>query len=85
MPGHTNLGGTENLTWQFPSTPQPGMGGRVGAVTQGATVGGGTTVNGMAFDLASAADINAWEALGNEGWGWDGLESYIKKVRALVN
>ncbi|KAF1362267.1 FAD/NAD(P)-binding domain-containing protein, partial [Lizonia empirigonia] len=33
----------------------------------------------MAFDRASAADYNAWERLGNPGWGWDGLLPYFKK------
>ena len=36
-------------------------------------------VNGMAFDRASAADYDAWEQLGNPGWGWSGLLPYFKK------
>ncbi|KAF3031256.1 hypothetical protein E8E12_001456 [Didymella heteroderae] len=42
-------------------------------------VGGGSVVNGMAFDRASAADYNAWETLGNPGWGFNGLLPYFKK------
>ncbi|KAF3029630.1 hypothetical protein E8E12_000135 [Didymella heteroderae] len=45
----------------------------------GKVVGGGSVVNGMAFDRASAADYNAWERLGNPGWGWNGLLPYFKK------
>jgi choline dehydrogenase-like flavoprotein len=33
----------------------------------------------MFFDRGSAADYNAWEALGNPGWGWDGLLPYFRK------
>ena len=33
----------------------------------------------MAFDRASAADYDAWEQLGNPGWGWSGLLPYFKK------
>jgi hypothetical protein len=31
------------------------------------------------YDRASVTDYNAWEALGNQGWGWDGLLPYFKK------
>jgi choline dehydrogenase-like flavoprotein len=48
-------------------------------VLVGRVVGGGSVVNGMAFDRASAADYNAWEQLGNPGWGWNGLLPYFKK------
>ncbi|KAJ4381707.1 hypothetical protein N0V86_003071 [Didymella sp. IMI 355093] len=48
-------------------------------VLVGKVVGGGSVVNGMAFDRASAADYNAWEQLGNPGWGWNGLLPYFKK------
>jgi choline dehydrogenase-like flavoprotein len=33
----------------------------------------------MMYDRGSAADYDAWEALGNEGWGWDGLYPFFKK------
>lgn len=33
----------------------------------------------MAYGRGSAADFDAWEELGNPGWGWDGLLPYFKK------
>jgi choline dehydrogenase-like flavoprotein len=33
----------------------------------------------MVYDRGSAADYDAWEALGNKGWGWKGMEPYFKK------
>ncbi|RAR01774.1 gmc oxidoreductase [Stemphylium lycopersici] len=45
----------------------------------GNVVGGGSVVNGMAFDRASAADYNAWEQLGNSGWNFESLLYYFKK------
>ncbi|KAI8935443.1 hypothetical protein NX059_008017 [Plenodomus lindquistii] len=45
----------------------------------GNVVGGGSVVNGMAFDRASKADYDAWEQLGNSGWGWNSLLYYFKK------
>ena len=45
----------------------------------GKVVGGGSVINGMAFGRASATDYNAWEQLGNPGWGFNGLLPYFKK------
>ena len=42
-------------------------------------VGGGSVVNGMLADRGSKADYDAWEVLGNDGWGWDGLLPYFQK------
>jgi choline dehydrogenase-like flavoprotein len=42
-------------------------------------LGGGSVINGMVYDRGSAADYDAWEALGNNGWGWKGMEPYFKK------
>lgn len=33
----------------------------------------------MMYDRGSAADYDAWEALGNKGWGWSGIYPYFKK------
>ena len=63
------------------SAPEPFMGGKTYPVLQGAVAGGGSTVNGMQLDRASAADYDSWEKLGNPGWGWNGLFPYFKKVR----
>jgi choline dehydrogenase-like flavoprotein len=64
-----------NLTY----VPQVGLNGRAGPVAAGAIVGGGSAVNGMFFDRGSAADYDAWEQLGNPGWGWKDLLPYFKK------
>ncbi|KLU90485.1 alcohol dehydrogenase [Magnaporthiopsis poae ATCC 64411] len=61
------------------SAPQPGLGGRSFPLRIGMAVGGGSTVNGMAWDRGSAPDYDAWEALGNAGWGWDGLLPFFRK------
>ena len=34
----------------------------------------------MLLNRGSAADYDAWEALGNPGWGWEGLYPYFIKV-----
>ncbi|KAF6812814.1 choline dehydrogenase [Colletotrichum sojae] len=61
------------------SIPQPGLNGRTSGVQTGTVVGGGSTVNGMAFDRGSKADYDAWAELGNPGWDWENLVPYFKK------
>jgi choline dehydrogenase-like flavoprotein len=36
-------------------------------------------VQGMAYLRAQAAQINAWEHLGNDGWNWESLLPYYKQ------
>jgi choline dehydrogenase-like flavoprotein len=62
------------------SVPQAGLDNRTSPLYTGVVVGGGTVVNGMFFARGSAGDYDAWENLGNPGWGWDGLRPYFKKV-----
>ncbi|TQN69970.1 Dehydrogenase xptC, partial [Colletotrichum shisoi] len=65
------------------SVPQAHLGNRTSRLRIGATVGGGSTVNGMAWDRGSAADYDAWGALGNPGWGWEILLKYFRKSSTL--
>ena len=45
---------------------------------------GGSIVNGMLYDRAAAGDYDAWEALGNKGWGWEGMFPYFKKSTEFI-
>jgi choline dehydrogenase-like flavoprotein len=67
----------------YTSIPQAGLDNRTSVLYTGAVVGGGTVVNGMFFARGSAADYDAWEKLGNPGWGWKDLLPYFKKVCSL--
>jgi len=68
------------LWFNFTSVPQPGLRNRTCTLSTAATVGGGSTVNAMLFERGSKGDYDAWEALGNPGWGWNGLLPYFRKV-----
>lgn len=65
--------------YDITSAPDVNIGGQTRPVYVGNVVGGGSVVNGMAFDRASAADYDAWEQLGNSGWNWNSLLPYFKK------
>lgn len=62
------------------SVPQAHLNNATYPVLMGQCVGGGSTVNAMFLHRCPAVDYDAWETLGNPGWGWDSLLPYFKKV-----
>ncbi|KAJ4007607.1 hypothetical protein NW752_010273 [Fusarium irregulare] len=79
IPGHygKTLGGSYD--WKLETTPQKGLGGRTLPWPRGKVLGGTSALNYMAWNRASRDDYDAWEALGNQGWGWDGLLPFFKR------
>ncbi|KAK4692784.1 hypothetical protein P7C71_g4486, partial [Lecanoromycetidae sp. Uapishka_2] len=67
------------LMYNISSTPQAGLNDRRSEISAAASVGGGSTVNGMFLNRGAAEDYDAWEKLGNPGWGWKGMLPYFKK------
>ena len=60
--------------WQFETIAQPGLNGRALAWPRGKVLGGTSALNLMAWNRGHREDYDVWEELGNEGWGWDGLQ-----------
>jgi choline dehydrogenase-like flavoprotein len=67
--------------WQFKTVPQVGLNDRVLPWPRGKVVGGTSALNFMTWNRASRDDYDAWENLGNAGWGWDGLLSVCAVIR----
>lgn len=65
--------------WGVRSAPVEHLNNATFGVTLADVVGGGSVINGMVADRGSKADYDAWETLGNEGWGFDGLLPYFRK------
>ena len=63
--------------WQFETVPQPGLAGRSLPWPRGKVLGGTSALNFMTWNRPSRDDFDAWERLGNNGWGWDGLLSVV--------
>ncbi|KAF2275726.1 alcohol oxidase [Westerdykella ornata] len=85
LPYAANYDLNQTLFWpNYLSEPEPALGNLQMSVGVAEVLGGGSIVNGMAYDRGSAADYDAWEALGNRGWGWNGLLPFFKKGTELI-
>lgn len=67
--------------WPMVSVPQTALNDTIHLATCARVVGGGSTINAMIFLRGDVEDYEGWSALGNEGWSWDSLLPYFKKVR----
>lgn len=70
--------------WNISYAATPSVNGRNVPLPQGKVVGGSTKLNRMNFNRGSKSDYDSWEALGNEGWNWESLLPYFKKVLRLA-
>lgn len=70
-----------DFDWQYTSVPQPGINGRVMKHPRGKMLGGTSAINSYALIYPSAAGLDAWAELGNEGWDWNGMKDYYRKFQ----
>ena len=47
---------------------------------QARVLGGGSSINGQMANRGAPTDYNEWQARGAEGWGWDNVLPFFKKV-----
>ncbi len=67
------------VTWQFKTEPLPMTGGRRISTTQGRTLGGSSSVNGMVYNRGQPADLDSWAQRGNRGWGYADCLPYYRR------
>ena len=80
------LGFGTSVEWGYATEPQRyAANGRVTLpYWAGKGIGGSTIINGMTFVRAEKRQIDAWEDMGNDGWGWESLaEHYVQQESFL--
>jgi choline dehydrogenase len=73
-----------SCTWQFKTEPTELTGGRRVATTQGRTLGGSSSINGMIYNRGQPNDQNSWAQRGNRGWGYDDVLPYYRRSEKRI-
>lgn len=71
-------------TWQFSSEPTSNTGGRRIPIPQGRTLGGSTSINGLAYNRGQPSDYDAWAQAGNPGWTFAEVLPYFKRTEQRI-
>jgi choline dehydrogenase len=72
--------GNDRYDWNFTTEPDPSRNGLKESWPRGRVPGGSSAINGMIFIRGAPSDYDAWEALGNKGWGWSSVLPYFRKM-----
>lgn len=69
----------KRINWMYDTEPVEALGGRRSYWPRGKVIGGSGSINAMVYVRGQPRDFDDWEALGNQGWGWDDVLPYFKK------
>lgn len=73
-----------DYVWQFHTEPQVGLKGQQVYWPRGRMPGGSSSVNGMVYSRGDPLEFDAWEAQGNQGWSWNALLPYFKRLESYA-
>ena len=73
-----------DFTWQFKTEPSEWTAGRPIPTTQGRTLGGSSSINGMIYNRGQRADLDSWAQRGNRGWGYVDMLPYYKRTERRI-
>jgi choline dehydrogenase len=71
---------SRSINWMYDTEPVPGLGGRESYWPRGKVIGGSGSINAMVHVRGQPHDFEDWAALGNTGWGWEGVLPYFMKA-----
>jgi len=68
------------VDWGFWTEPQKHINNKRIYLPRGKTLGGCSSTNAMAYVRGNKADYNEWASLGNDGWSYQDVLPYFKKI-----
>ena len=72
------------IDWAFSTAPQKTLYNRTLTYRRGRCLGGSSSTNGEAYFRGSASVYDKWQALGNDGWGWNDIYPLFRKSSSFV-
>jgi choline dehydrogenase len=70
----------QRFDWGFTTVPQPKLNDRLIPCTRGKVLGGSSSVNGMLYLRGNHENYNEWAAGGCEGWSFEDVLPFFKKL-----
>lgn len=67
------------VDWAYLTEAEPQLAGRQISWPRGKVLGGTSAINAMVYIRGQRGDFDAWDALGNPGWGYPEVLPYFKK------
>ncbi|MCO5091668.1 GMC family oxidoreductase [Bosea sp. (in: a-proteobacteria)] len=59
--------------------------GRIARYEQARLLGGGSSINGLCANRGAPTDYDEWEGMGAEGWSWETVLPYFRKLERDLN
>ncbi len=72
------------LTYAFKSDPDPDTGNRAMLFSQGRTLGGSSSLNGMIYNRGQDADYDLWAQAGNRGWSFEDVLPLFQRTERRI-
>lgn len=70
------------VNWLYSAEPEANTGGRRIPVPRGRLLGGSSSLNGLAFVRGQAQDFDTWAQMGNQGWAYEDVLPFFRKMEA---
>ena len=71
------------FNWSYMSEPEPALGGRRVFHPRGKVLGGGSSINMMAYVRGNRGDFDRWRQMGLAGWSYDDVLPYFKRAESF--
>ncbi len=68
--------------WLYSAEPEANTNGRRIPVPRGKLLGGSSAINGMAFVRGQAQDFDTWAQMGNQGWSYEDVLPFFKRMES---
>lgn len=72
------------FAWPYVSAPQRHLDDRVLYLPRGKVLGGGSSINGMAYDRGFHSDYDRWAQAGNRGWSFADVLPYFRRLESFA-
>lgn len=71
------------FNWSYMSEPEPNLNGRRMYHPRGKVLGGGSSINMMAYVRGHSGDFDRWRQMGLGGWSYDDVLPYFKRAESF--